>query len=91
MGVCSEDAKFRHGIGLILWLQNSRKTKKTKKKQKQKQCFQNYSDLWTSCQIFVFFLFFLFFCFFSRVFFFSDGAVVKCTDERGVHEADAWL
>ena len=64
--------------------QNSRKPKKTKKQ--KKQCFQNYSDLWTSCQIFVFFVFFGF-----LEFFFSDGAVVKCTDEKGVHEIDAWL
>ena len=44
--------------------------------------------------MFVFFLFFLFFFFgFLEVFFqiVSVGAVVKCTDERGVHEADAWL
>ena len=47
---------------------------------------------------FVFFGFFDFFVFFGlfgflKVFFqiVSVGAVVKCTDERGVHEADAWL
>ena len=36
---------------------------------------------------------FLFFFDFFKVFFqiVSVGAVVKCTDERGVHEADAWL
>ena len=39
------------------------------------------------------FLFFLFFLVFSKFFFqiVSVGAVVKCTDERGVHEADTWL
>ena len=38
------------------------------------------------------FFFFVFFGF-LEVFFqiVSVGAVVKCTDERGVHEADAWL
>ena len=33
------------------------RTKKNKKKTK-KQCFHNYSDVWTSCQIFGFFVFF---------------------------------
>ena len=60
----------------------SRKPKKTIKP--KKQCFQNYSDLWTSCQIFGFLvflvlLFFWFYCFFwfLEVFFqiVSVGAV----------------
>ena len=81
-------------MGLIQINPDGSKTRENQKKQKKQknqkdQCFQNYSDLWTSCQIFCFFVFFVFFGFLE--FFFSDGAVVKCTDERGVHEADAWL
>ena len=68
--LAQKDAKFRHGIaqnGLILKQQKLEKTKK-------KQCFQNYSDLWTSCQIFGFLFFLivlLFFVFLVFLFFFG--------------------
>ena len=84
MGVCSEDAKFRHGI-LIQINPEAPKLEKTKKTKKT-----NVSRTTLISGLVAKSLFFLVFFWFSRVFF-SDGAVVKCTDERGVHEADAWL